>query len=74
MPLVEGYSSDEDIAVDISDAFGLSSLPATKKPKLDNDTVDSKTGNSAPHVLAEVLYYLSYCFHRIQLNEIIRTH
>ncbi|KAH8835943.1 pre-mRNA splicing factor [Flagelloscypha sp. PMI_526] len=53
MPLVEGYSSDEDIAVDISDAFGLSSLPATKKPKLDNDTVDSKTGNSAPHVLAE---------------------
>jgi hypothetical protein len=42
------YSSDEDT---MNDAFGLSNLPISKKPR----TVQEKlVSQAAPHVLAEV--------------------
>lgn len=50
--MVQGYSSDEDAAVDSNDLFGVSRLPAAKKTKLDNEV--KVTTEAAPHVLAEV--------------------
>ncbi|KAH9836493.1 pre-mRNA splicing factor [Rhodofomes roseus] len=58
--LLHGYSSDEDDGqVTTQDAFGLSSLPTAKKPRLEErETSDSRTAVSivpqaAPDVLAE---------------------
>lgn len=42
------YSSDEDT---IHDAFGLSKLPVSKKPRTFEEKIVSQ---AAPHVLAEV--------------------
>jgi pre-mRNA-processing factor 17 len=54
------YSSDEDT---INDAFGLSKLPATKKPRTVQDKLVSQ---AAPHVLAEVscfsnMHHVTHC-------------
>jgi pre-mRNA-processing factor 17 len=49
------YSSDEEDTVSRNDAFGLSLLPVTKKPRVEDQAAKSeKTLDSAPHVLAEV--------------------
>lgn len=49
--LIQGYSSDED--EDVShDAFGIASLSATKRARLEDAPVAPK---AAPNVLAEVL-------------------
>lgn len=55
MSLVAGYSSDEDNGPTTSanDAFGLSSLPAAKKPRIDEASSSKPTVDAAPHVLAE---------------------
>lgn len=55
MSLALGYSSgeDEDPGIFASDAFGLSSLPSTKKPRVDED-VEPLTTQAAPDVLSEV--------------------
>ena len=55
MSLVQGYSSDED---DMStkpseDAFGISSIPAQKKRRMEESAV-TRVESSAPDVLAEV--------------------
>lgn len=47
------YSSDEDNVTTIHDAFGLSKLPASKKP-CTQDSKDKLISQAAPHVLAEV--------------------
>ncbi|KAF8519041.1 pre-mRNA splicing factor [Hysterangium stoloniferum] len=53
MSLLAGYSSDEDNGVDISkDAFSLGSLPAAKKPRVEEPPV-TKELVAAPHVLSE---------------------
>ena len=56
MSLVQGYSSDEDDApvVHSDDAFGLSSLPAAKKPRTEEPSSSSLSVVAAPHVLSEV--------------------
>jgi pre-mRNA-processing factor 17 len=53
---MSSYSSDDEDSVSRNDAFGLSSLPATKKPRVAHNA--SKLLDSAPHVLAEVRYLL----------------
>ena len=55
MSLVQGYSSDEDDGprVPTNDAFGLSALHASKKPRVDEPST-SLVPTSAPDVLAEV--------------------
>jgi pre-mRNA-processing factor 17 len=60
------YSSDEDTT--INDAFGLSKLPVSKKPR----TVQDKLAfQAAPHVLAEVslpntslIHHVTHCAFR----------
>lgn len=49
-----GYSSgeDEDPAILAKDAFGLSSLPSTKKPRVE-ESAFQMTAEAAPHVLSE---------------------
>ena len=57
MPLVDGYSSDEDAgSIDAAnDAFGISSLSASKKQKTEEQALaPSKVETSAPFVLEEV--------------------
>lgn len=49
--LIQGYSSDEDEDVS-QDAFGIASLPNTKRARFDDAPVAAK---AAPNVLAEVL-------------------
>lgn len=49
--LVSGYSSGEDEDVS-QDAFGLSKIPAAKKPRIEEDV--KMTAQSAPDVLSEV--------------------
>ena len=57
MSLPLAYSSDEE-DIDISkDAFGLESLPASKKPRTDEQAM--VVADAAPHVLAEVCIF--YC-------------
>ncbi|KAK1236328.1 hypothetical protein PQX77_000425, partial [Marasmius sp. AFHP31] len=51
MSLVQGYSSGEDESADSNDAFGLSSIPAAKKPRTEES--QSLKTEAAPHVLAE---------------------
>ena len=56
MSLVAGYSSDEDDlgpATITEDAFGLSNLPVSKKPRTE-EIVSRQTLQAAPDVLAEV--------------------
>ena len=55
MSLALDYSSDEEeILQSVSkDAFGISSLPAAKKPRVDEPTSTAVT-TAAPHVLSEV--------------------
>lgn len=58
MSLVHGYSSDEGdtAASPTEDVFGLASLPAAKKIRIDS-TSSSIVAQSAPDVLAEVRLY-----------------
>ena len=61
MSLVAGYSSDEDDlgpATITEDAFGLSNLPVSKKPRTE-EIVSRQTLQAAPDVLAEVSRGLS---------------
>lgn len=55
MSLVPGYSSDEDseLVSTTEDAFGLSKLPAAKKPRTD-ESASRLELKAAPDVLAEV--------------------
>lgn len=55
MSLLHGYSSDEENAGKsvMEDAFGVASLPAAKRPRLDGETAPI-VQSSAPDVLAEV--------------------
>jgi pre-mRNA-processing factor 17 len=50
---MSAYSSDEDNVTTINDAFGLSNLPASKKPRTEQSQ-DKQIFQAAPHVLAEV--------------------
>ncbi|RDB29438.1 Pre-mRNA-processing factor 17 [Hypsizygus marmoreus] len=54
MSLALGYSSgeDEESASIVNDAFGLSTLPSTKKPRIDQSDVKF-AAEAAPDVLAE---------------------
>ena len=56
MSLIQGYSSGEDEGpVSLTnDAFGLASLPATKKPRVDPPKPAPVIPHSAPDVLSEV--------------------
>lgn len=56
MSLVQGYSSDEDNGpvTSMNDAFGLSILPASKKPRVEQPSSSRMVVEAAPHVLAEV--------------------
>lgn len=62
MSLALGYSSgeDEDPAVLAKDAFGLSALPATKKPRVE-ELASHVFAEAAPHVLSEVSLVMSPC-------------
>lgn len=53
MSLPIAYSSDEEesLAAASKDAFSLSSLPSTKRPRVEDATISR---DAAPHVLAEV--------------------
>lgn len=53
MSLGLNYSSDEEEILNTvsKDAFGLSSLPVTKKPRVEQPTAKA---DAAPHVLSEV--------------------
>jgi pre-mRNA-processing factor 17 len=55
MSLALGYSSgeDEDPAMLAKDAFGISSIPTSKKSHFGESTYQL-TAEAAPHVLAEV--------------------
>lgn len=57
MSLALGYASsdDEDFEKLAKDAFGLSSLHATKKPKVTE--IQSVSTNAAPDVLSEVIEF-----------------
>lgn len=56
MPLVQGYSSDEDDATmsPTHDAFGISAIPVSKKARIEDTEMVEKVETSAPDVLAEV--------------------
>lgn len=57
MPLVQSYASDDDDAPisPMEDAFGVSSIPVAKRPRIEGDAVAVTTvQTSAPDVLAEV--------------------
>lgn len=53
MALVQDYSSDEDDMNVSTDIFGLKSLPAAKKPRVDEPT-PMTVAKAAPDVLSEV--------------------
>ncbi|KAL5518583.1 hypothetical protein ACEPAH_266 [Sanghuangporus vaninii] len=54
MSLVQDYSSDEDSAVvNTQDAFGITALPSSKKPRVGDAETGTKVETSAPDVLAE---------------------
>ena len=55
MSLVAGYSSDEDAGPvsPTTDAFGLSNIPAAKKPRVEEPS-SSLVVQAAPDVLSEV--------------------
>jgi pre-mRNA-processing factor 17 len=59
MSLVEGYSSEEennDILTPTNDAFGLTSIPSSKKMRLEQlSATTTPVVQSAPDVLLEVL-------------------
>lgn len=60
MSLLAGYSSDEDGGADVTkDVFSLGSLPAAKKPRVEQPSTLALI--AAPHVLSEV------CFMRLFL-------
>jgi hypothetical protein len=54
MSLVQGYSSDEDVAGH-SDAFNLAAIPSTKRFRV-QDTPLNTTPHAAPDVLAQVSF------------------
>lgn len=56
MSLIQGYSSGEDEGPvsPTNDAFGLTSLPAAKKPRTEPQKLTSVIPHSAPDVLSEV--------------------
>ena len=56
MSLIQGYSSGEDEGPvsPTNDAFGLVSLPAAKKPRVESPNPMSVVPHSAPDVLSEV--------------------
>ncbi|KAJ3537051.1 hypothetical protein NMY22_g5764 [Coprinellus aureogranulatus] len=55
MSLAIDYSSDEEEIVRAAskDAFGLSSLPQAKKPRVEESSVVASSADAAPHVLSE---------------------
>jgi hypothetical protein len=53
MSLNIAYSSDEEVSL-TKDAFGLSSLPTAKKPRVESQQKQGVKADSAPHVLSEV--------------------
>ena len=57
MSLVQGYSSDEDVAT-LSDAFNLSAVPLSKRSRF-QDTPLNTTPHAAPDVLAQVRFFHS---------------
>lgn len=62
MSLIHGYSSDEDdTPVIAQDAFGISALPSSKKPRVKETEVETRVETSAPDVLAEVRNKLTAC-------------
>ncbi len=59
MASIEGYSSEDDNGEQpiSNDTFGLSSIPTSKRPRFENETVDAGLGKietGAPDVLTEV--------------------
>jgi hypothetical protein len=55
MSLVQGYSSDEGELYNPNDAFNLASVPATKKLRLEPESLPTaEPKKAAPDVLAEV--------------------
>lgn len=64
MPLVQGYSSDEDDATmsPTHDAFGISAIPVSKKARIEDAEMVEKVETSAPDVLAEVRRSVMYTF------------
>lgn len=58
MPIISGYSSDEDVNAGekSNDVFNLSSLPAAKRPRVEPSASTSMVVQAAPDVLAEVIY------------------
>lgn len=54
MSLNIAYSSDEEDVALTRDSFGLSSLPAVKKPRVESEQKQGLKANAAPHVLSEV--------------------
>lgn len=54
MALVKDYSSDEDEAVASGDVFGLGSLHAPKKPRVEETAKAALQFSAAPDVLSEV--------------------
>lgn len=70
MSLVQDYSSDEEVDVS-NDLFGLSSLPAAKKQRMEEHSSSSMViSKAAPAVLSEVRItaqleqFIAYCSDR----------
>ena len=63
MSLIQGYSSGEDEGPvsPTNDAFGLASLPAAKKPRVEPPKPTPVIPHSAPDVLSEVRHASGPC-------------
>lgn len=61
------YSSDEEeIVKNVSkDAFGLSSLPQAKKPRVEETSLVPTSADAAPHVLSEVCFIYICAFEEL---------
>lgn len=70
MSLIQGYSSgeDEDPVSPTNDAFGLASLPAAKKPRVEVQKPTSVIPHSAPDVLSEVRDAFGHLYPRTLKN------
>ena len=58
MSLVQGYSSDEDAATTLQDAFNLAAVPSSKRSRFQDTTLNT-TPHAAPDVLAQVRVFRS---------------
>lgn len=55
MALNIAYSSDEEDLTSTNDVFGISSLPVSKRPRVEEqESVKVSSTDAAPHVLSEV--------------------